>query len=104
MEHLKDKFLDCFLLSKNCKLIRIKVGGEFVTINGKSIWHGLGAAKKALRYHCIRGHLCSVILEDMDLPSHGFVTRAKKNEIYENFLDWATETKFIEFVEYEGYC
>lgn len=96
MNHLKDKFKNCFSLSKNSKLIRIKVDGEFVSINGKSVWHGIGAAKNALSNHCRRGWLCRVILEDRDLPLYGF---HRKNEVYQEFLDWALETKFLEFVE-----
>lgn len=96
MEHLKDKFKDCFSLSKNRKLIRIKIGGEFVSINGKSVWHGIGAAKNALSNHCRRGWLCRVILEDRGLPLYG---PTHKNEVYQEFLEWALENGFLELVE-----
>lgn len=109
MDHLKDKFLEGarVLTTKTKKKnpYRIKMNGEFICLGkkNKSVWNGIGPAKNALNCH-LKHHITQTILEDSDIEPEKLYTRyyySTKDEerVWKEFLEWAEDTGFVEFVE-----
>lgn len=111
MEHLKEKILDGIksdikLRPKNPNPVRIKINGEYISLGNtnKPLWNSLGEAKSALRCH-FKSTITDIILKDSELEpmsnyaNKNYYSSKDKDKVWNEFMSWAVEDKFIEFVE-----
>lgn len=108
MENLKEEFLKVFRFTeKNTKkkiTVRIKVNGEYIVLGykKKSVWESICAAKSALNCHVSR-QITQMILEESDIEykisnNTRYYSSQDEKRVWKEFMDWAIETKFIEFI------
>ena len=87
---------------------RIKINGEYIQLGNtnKTVWPNIGAAKNALDCH-LKTYITRAILLDRGVKPHATYCNVAHyygkdvDEAWREWLEWAQETKFLEFVPFE---
>lgn len=106
MDDLREIFISMFTFEEPGSTVwRIKVDGKYIKVgrNKKTSWKRLGDAKNALACH-FKCTVCRTVYGiERGNPSQsryysGFSSK-EEDRVWKEFLEWAQNTKFIEFVE-----
>lgn len=95
-------FVDEVKKLRNKTPYRIRVDGRFIKLGNinKTVWYGIGPAKSALNCH-LKDKIVKTILkeEGLEPDKWGWYPSEEQKRAWNEFMEWALDTKYIEFVE-----